>query len=281
MEKPDWIKAKLKFNKKYISVRNLLRQNSLNTVCQSAMCPNIGECFGRGTATFMILGDICTRNCTFCNIKNHTPKPVEKHEPRRIAEAVKILGLSYVVITSVTRDDLPDGGALHFSKTINCVREYNPEVKIEVLIPDFKGINSALNIVKEAQPDVINHNIETVKRLYPEVRQQADYHLSLNLLKNIKTESDITSKSGLMVGLGESMDEIKKTIKDLRDADVDIVTIGQYLAPSENHHEIIRYYSPEEFDYLKAFCENTGFKKVVSGPLVRSSYHAEEAFIEN
>lgn len=279
MNKPDWIKTKLKFNKDYITVRNLLRRKKLNTVCQSALCPNIGECFGNGTATFMILGNTCTRNCTFCNIKNEKVESVDENEPRRIAEAVKTLKLSYVVITSVTRDDLIDGGAEHFSRTTSYIRQYNPQIKVEVLIPDFKGKDSSLKIVKKAMPDVINHNIETVERLYPEVRPQADYFISLMLLKNIKSDSNITSKSGLMVGLGESMSEIKNTLEDLRKVNVDIVTIGQYLAPSENHHKIIKYYTPDEFEHLKKFCENIGFKKAVSDPLVRSSYHAEEAFM--
>jgi lipoic acid synthetase len=278
MKKPDWIKAKLNFNDGYISVKNHLDRNQLNTVCQDAKCPNISECFGRGTATFMILGNVCTRNCTFCNISNRKPLPLDKDEPFRVADAVKSMNLSYVVITSVTRDDLADGGSGHFCNAITAVRELNPGVKIEVLIPDFKGDIDNLEIVKKTEPDVINHNIETVKRLYPEVRPQAEYERSLKILKNIKNGKGIISKSGIIIGLGETIEEIKETLLDIRKTDVDIVTIGQYLAPSNQHYKIKKFYTPEEFDYLKIFSEEIGFMSAFSAPLVRSSYHADEAF---
>ncbi|MFC1726224.1 lipoyl synthase [candidate division KSB1 bacterium] len=277
MKKPDWIRTKLNLNDGYISVKNLLDRNQLNTVCQDAKCPNISECFGRGTATFMILGNVCTRNCTFCNIINQEPLPVDKDEPFRLSETVKSMNLSYVVITSVTRDDLPDGGAGQFNDTITAVRELNPGVKIEVLIPDFKGNINNLETVKKAEPDVINHNIETAKRLYPEVRPQAEYERSLNILKNIKNGKRIISKSGIIIGLGETIEEIKETLLDIRKSDVDIITIGQYLAPSNQHYEIKKFYTPEEFDYLKIFSDEIGFMSF-SAPLVRSSYHADEAF---
>ena len=274
MEKPDWIKAKLKFNKKYISVRNLLRQNGLNTVCQSAMCPNIGECFGRGTATFMILGDICTRNCTFCNIKNHTPKPVEKHEPRRIAEAVKILGLSYVVITSVTRDDLPDGGSEFWAETIRTAKKLNPGVTIEALIPDFRRGTKALDPIIKEKPEVISHNLETVRRLTPVVRCHSTYDQSLELLKYVAS-SGIVAKSGIMAGFGETDDEVMETMDDLLTAGVRVFIIGQYLQPSEKHIKVEKYISPDTFRMYREAGLKKGFMYVESGPQVRSSYHAE------
>jgi len=260
-------------------IKKLLRHLNLNTVCEEASCPNIGECFSKKTATFMIMGDICTRNCPYCNVSHGKPMPLDEKEPENIAKAVNILGLKYVVITSVDRDDLKDGGASHFAKVIQKVREYNPDVKIEVLIPDFKGSIEALKIVIDAKPDVINHNIETVPSLYKKVRPQGNYQRSLELLKNIKDINDtIITKSGLMVGLGEDKEEIIQVMKDLRNVNCDILTIGQYLQPSKNHLPVSRYLSDEEFEEFRYIGEKLGFKEIYSGKLVRSSYHAGEIY---
>ncbi|GAB6073263.1 lipoyl synthase [Venenivibrio stagnispumantis] len=260
-------------------IKKLLRHLNLNTVCEEASCPNIGECFSKKTATFMIMGDICTRNCPYCNVSHGKPMPLDEKEPENIAKAVNILGLKYVVITSVDRDDLKDGGASHFAKVIQKTKEYNQDVKIEVLIPDFKGSIEALKIVIDAKPDVINHNIETVLSLYKKVRPQGNYQRSLELLKNIKDINDtIITKSGLMVGLGEEKEEIIQVMQDLRNVNCDILTIGQYLQPSKNHLPVSRYLSDEEFEEFRYIGEKLGFKEIYSGKLVRSSYHAGEIY---
>lgn len=277
---PDWLKVKIPGGKKYSELKKLLRQSKLHTICEEAKCPNISECFCSGTAVFLILGDICTRNCKYCNVNYGKPHALNKNEPRDVADSVKKLNLDYVVITSVTRDDLSDGGAVVFCDTIKEIRKINPDCKIEVLIPDFKGNINSLKKIIAFKPDVINHNIEIVKELFPEIRPQGNYKTSLDLLKNIKKLSkDIFSKSGFMIGLGENKNQIIKTIKDLKAKDVDFLTIGQYLQPSKNHTEIKKYYTPKEFEELKETAYEIGFKHVESAPLVRSSYHAKEAFL--
>ncbi len=257
-------------------VQKVLASHHLNTVCEEANCPNRMECFSSRTATFMILGSRCTRNCTFCDVTNGMPDTVDREEPEHIAEAVKSLGLSYVVITSVTRDDLPDGGAGHFAEVIRKVKEKNPDAAVEVLIPDFKGDMDALKTVIGADPVIINHNIETVPRLYKEVRPQAVYERSLELLKRVKELSSLYSKSGIMVGLGETYDEVVESLKDLREAGCDFLTIGQYLAPSKDHHPVVEYVHPDTFEQYRKEALKLGFKGVASGPLVRSSYKAHE-----
>jgi lipoic acid synthetase len=276
--KPEWLKVKYRSTDQVMEVHRLMENLSLHTVCQEAACPNLLECFGRKTATFMILGRFCTRNCTFCNVETNRPLPVDPSEPEHVAEAVAELGLKHVVITSVTRDDLPDGGAAHFANVITAVRKKSPSVQIEVLIPDFKGDHDALAKVLYAEPDILNHNVETVPRLYAAVRPQAIYQRSLQVLHQAKRISPhIITKSGIMVGLGETMDEIKAVMQDLRKVDCDLLTIGQYLAPSKKHHPVIEYITPESFNIYKAMGMELGFKHVESGPLVRSSYHAESA----
>ncbi len=260
-------------------LKAMLRKLNLHTVCEEANCPNIGECFSRKTATFMIMGDICTRACPYCDVKHGKPKPLDENEPENVAKAVQKLGLRYVVITSVDRDDLPDGGASHFAKTVKKVREFNPDCQIEVLIPDFKGDINALKIVVDSKPDVINHNIETVPSLYKTSRHRGNYKLSLGVLENIKKlDSSILSKSGMMVGLGETKEEVIQVMKDLINVGCDILTIGQYLQPSLNHYSVKKYYTDDEFEELKQIGYSLGFKEVYSGKLVRSSYRAEEVF---
>lgn len=257
----------------------MLRKLNLHTVCEEASCPNIGECFSKKTATFMIMGDICTRNCPYCDVNHGRPKPLDENEPENVANAVKKLGLRYVVITSVDRDDLADGGASHFAKTVKKVREYAPNCQIEVLIPDFQGDLDALNIVVSSKPDVINHNIETVPSLYKILRHRGDYKISLRVLETIKKlDNSILSKSGIMVGLGETKKEIIQVMKDLINVGCDIITIGQYLQPSLKHYPVKKYYTEEEFKELKEIGYSIGFKEVHSGKLVRSSYRAEEVF---
>jgi len=277
---PDWLKVKIGGGESYVKLKSLLRDSKLHTICEEAKCPNIAECFGSGTAVFLILGDTCTRNCRYCNVKHGNPSPVNLNEPNDIAESVKILGLKYVVVTSVTRDDLDDGGASLFSDTIKAIKKQNTDCKIEVLIPDFKGEIESLKKVIDAEPDVINHNIEVVKELFSEIRPEGNYETSLQLLRDIKNiQKNVKTKSGFMVGLGEDKNQIIKTMNDLRNADVDFLTIGQYLQPSKKHVEIKRYYSPEEFNEFKQIGLDLGFKHVEAGPLVRSSYHAERALV--
>lgn len=272
-------KVKSPLSEEVTKVKVMLRKLNLNTVCQEASCPNIGECYSRKTATFMIMGDTCTRNCPYCDVNHGRPKPLDENEPENIAKAVKYLGLKYVVITSVNRDDLPDGGASHFAKVVNKVREYFPDCKIEVLIPDFLGNWNSLKIVADSKPDVINHNIETVPSLYKKVRHRGNYKLSLQLIKQIKIlNENIISKSGIMVGLGETKEEIIQVMEDLVEHNCDILTIGQYLRPSKNHLPVEKFYTKEEFEELKEIGYKVGFKEVYSGQLVRSSYHADEVF---
>lgn len=261
----------------YFRLKALVHDQQLNTVCEDARCPNIGECWGAGTATFMILGEVCTRACKFCAVKTGLPPEYDTDEPRRIAAAIQKLGLRYAVITSVDRDDLEDGGAFIFAETIRRTREACPGIRIEVLIPDFRGSVDALRKVVEAQPYVLGHNIETVPRLYPLARAGARYQRSLDHLKNAGSFGiPVTTKSGLMVGLGESEEEILEVLRDLRKAEVDIVTLGQYLQPTRDHLPVERFYQPEEFDEYRRYAYSIGFRYVASGPLVRSSYHAEQ-----
>ncbi|WP_333785089.1 lipoyl synthase [Thermocrinis sp.] len=256
-------------------LKKLLRNAKLHTVCEESRCPNISECFSSGTATFMILGDTCTRGCSFCNLKRGKSLPVDEEEPYRLLETVKLLNLKYVVITSPTRDDLKDGGASHFAKCIRLLKENIEGIKVEVLIPDFGGSYDSLKVVLDAKPDVLNHNVETVPRLYAQVRKGADYKRSLEILKSAKElKSDIHTKSALILGFGEREDEIIKVMQDLRSVDCDILTIGQYYQPSVKHHPVVKYYTPEEFEKLKEIALSLGFKYVVSGPNVRSSYKA-------
>jgi lipoic acid synthetase len=274
-KKPPWLKVRIP----PADVFNVMheRLGGLKTVCQSAKCPNIGECFRRGTATFLIMGDTCTRNCGFCGVMHGTASPLDPDEPIRVAEAVHKLGLGYAVVTSVTRDDLPDGGASHYSATIEAIRALNPGCRIEVLIPDFRGDVDALRVVVESKPDVLNHNIETVPRLYPKVRPQADYRRSLELLENAaKMSPGLLTKSGLMVGVGETMEEVEGTFHDLLDAGCVLLTIGQYLRPSRENIPVERYVHPDEFEELRKLAIQMGFRNAASGPFVRSSYFADE-----
>ena len=276
---PDWLKVKIAGGENFVKMKSLLRNAKLHTICEEAKCPNIAECFESGTAVFLILGDTCTRNCKYCNVKHGNPKTLDSNEPKEVAESVKELGLNYVVITSVTRDDQDDGGASIFFETVNEVKKLNENCRIEVLIPDFKGKIESLKKVIDAKPDVINHNIEIVEDLFPEIRPEGNYGISLQILNNIKKiDNSIITKSGFMIGIGEIRDQILKTMSDLRNANVDFLTIGQYLQPTRNHIEIKKYYTPEEFHELKKIGLEMGFLHVESGPLVRSSYHAEKAF---
>ena len=273
---PAWLKRPLPKGEKFQHVTQILEKLRLNTVCSSASCPNRGECYSQGTATFMIMGNVCTRDCRFCAISHGSTAPLESDEPRRLARAVRELNLKYVVITSVTRDDLPDGGAEHFAHTIRTVRELTPKVTIEVLTPDFQGDTNSLNIVYQAAPDVFNHNVETTQRLTPEIRSGADYERSLSVLNYMAgLENPPVIKSGLMLGLGETDDEISRTLQDLYQAGVKMLTIGQYLRPGKNNYEVKKYYPPDEFEQIKQQAEKIGFSHVAAGPFVRSSYHAE------
>src|SRR5271156_803782 len=275
--KPEWLRAKAPMGENFHNLKKLARGLGLNTVCESAQCPNIGECWNHRTATFMLLGDICTRRCGFCAVPKGKPSAIAWDEPRRVAEAVAILGLKHAVVTSVNRDDDNLGGARVFAETIRQIRELSPDCRIEVLIPDFQGIDEALRIVLDARPDVLNHNTETVPRLYRVVRSGARYERTLRLLQNAKQLSPaMVTKSGVMVGLGETMEELVQVFHDLGSRGVDILTVGQYLRPSRDHLPIARFYTPEEFRYLKDEALRFGFRHVESGPLVRSSYHAHE-----
>ncbi len=275
--KPPWLKVRAPGSPNYLRLKTLMRDLGLHTVCEEARCPNIGECWHHGTATFMILGDVCTRACTYCAVAHGRPSAVDRAEPERVANAIDTLGLSYVVITSVDRDDLADGGASIFAETIRRTRSRLPECRIEVLIPDFQGNDEALRAVLDAGPDVLNHNTETVPRLYRMVRSGGRYARTLELLaRSHRHAPNIPTKTGLMVGLGEERDELVATFKDLRDAGCRILTIGQYLRPTESHAPMVRYYHPDEFADLKRIALDLGFVHVESGPLVRSSYHAHE-----
>jgi lipoyl synthase len=277
MPKPQWLRAKAPVGDNFHNLKKLARGLGLHTVCESAQCPNIGECWNHKTATFMLLGDICTRRCGFCAVPKGRPEAIDWDEPRRVAEAVATLGLKHAVVTSVNRDDDNVGGARIFAETIREIRELIPECRVEVLIPDFQGLEEPLKIVLDAQPDVLNHNTETVPRLYRSVRSGARYQRTLDLLENAKKFSPGTvTKSGVMVGLGESSEELIEVFRDLGTRGVDILTVGQYLRPSKDHLPIARFYEPEEFTYLRDQALRFGFRHVESGPLVRSSYHAHE-----
>jgi lipoic acid synthetase len=277
--KPPWLKKRLPPFEDLAKVKSILDSAELHTVCEEARCPNLGECFSKGTATILILGRICTRNCGFCAVEHGVSTPPDEEEPEKVARAVTKMGLHYVVITSVTRDDLADGGASHFAKTLQAIRALDQEIKIEVLIPDFKGdLSSLLTVVKEG-PDVLNHNIETVPRLYPRVRPLADYTRSLNLLKRSKNDYPrIFTKSGFMLGLGEKEEEILSLLRDLREVNCDFLTIGQYLQPRPDRLPVVRYIPPEEFEEFRKIGEKMGFRSVASGPFVRSSFHAARMF---
>ncbi len=273
---PEYLKRPIIDTEKTKTVRHILKNKCLNTVCENARCPNKSECYQHNTATFLIMGNVCTRNCRYCNISSARPLPLDKAEPEHVAEAVRDLGLKWAVITSVTRDDLPDGGAEHFAQCIYEIRKLTTDTKIEILTPDFKGDISALNTIIKAAPDVFNHNIETVRKVFKTARPQGNYDVSLDVLKYIKKHSNIKTKSGMMVGLGEDYDDIKSTLNDLHSAGCDILTIGQYIQPSKQHLEVAKYYTLEEFEELKQIARDTGFKNFQIGPLVRSSYKAAE-----
>jgi lipoic acid synthetase len=275
--RPPWIKVRAPSGENYERVYDLMRGQSLHTVCEEAQCPNLGECWGRGTATFLMMGDTCTRSCGFCDIKTGRPSPLDWAEPNRVAESVRALGLRHVVITSVNRDERADGGAPIFAMVIKRIRQLQPGCSIEVLIPDFKGSEAALKIVVDAQPEILNHNVETVPRLFRKVQPQDKYEWAMKTLGNAKRMDPLVlTKSGIMVGLGETFDEVVEVMRDLASLQVDILTIGQYLQPSRKHLPVERYYLPEEFDQLKAIGLELGFKWVESGPLVRSSYRADQ-----
>lgn len=279
LRKPSWIRVRLPSNNSVSQLKSKLRKNALVTVCEEASCPNIHECFSGGTATFMILGEICTRRCSFCDVAHGRPNPVDVDEPINLANTIKDMGLRYVVITSVDRDDLKDGGAQHFVDCIKATREAVPNIQIEILTPDFRGrgrLDRALDILDQAPPDVFNHNLETAKALYREVRPGADYEHSLELLKQFKARHpEVLTKSGIMVGLGETMAQVQETLRDLRAYDVEMITVGQYLQPTKHHHPVMEYWTPEAFKAIEDFGYELGFTHVASGPMVRSSYHAD------
>lgn len=271
---PEFLKRPIIDTDKTRTVRKILKSNCLNTVCEGARCPNKNECYSNHTATFLIMGSVCTRNCRYCNISCQRPEPLDENEPLHVAQAVKDLGLKYAVITSVTRDDLPDGGANHFAKCISEIRKISPNTKIEILTPDFKGNEESLNTIIKAHPDVFNHNIETARDIFKTARPQGNYDTSLGVLKYVKENSDIKTKSGFMIGLGEDIEQIKQTITDLYSVNCDILTIGQYIQPSKEHLPVAKYYNPEEYEELKDIAKNIGIKYFQIGPLVRSSYNA-------
>ena len=273
---PDYLKRPIIDTDKTRTVRKILKTKCLNTVCENARCPNKNECYTKNTATFLIMGNDCTRNCKYCNISCARPEPVDLEEPKHVAEAVQALGLKYAVITSVTRDDLPDGGAEHFANCIYEIRKLCPDTKIEILTPDFKGNKDCLDTIIKAHPDVFNHNIEAVQDIFKSVRPQGDYECSLEVLKYVKNNSDILTKSGLIIGLGETFEQIEQTLIDLKNVGCDIVTIGQYIQPSKHHLEVAKYYTPEEYDKLRELANKVGIKNHQIGPLVRSSYRAAE-----
>ena len=278
MRKPDWIRMKVPDSERFQEIRKILRENKLHTVCEEASCPNIGECFSGGTATFMILGDICTRRCPFCDVAHGKPLAPDVNEPENLARTIAAMRLKYVVITSVDRDDLRDGGARHFVDCIRAVREHSPDIRIEVLVPDFRGrLETAIEILAEAPPDVMNHNLETVPRLYKAARPGSDYAHSLKLLADFKARfPHIPTKSGLMLGLGETDEEILQVMQDLRTHNVDMLTLGQYLQPSIHHLPVARFVEPQRFDEFRVQAEAMGFSNAASGPMVRSSYHADQ-----
>lgn len=277
-KKPEWIRVKAANSPRFQEIKRILRDNNLHSVCEEASCPNIGECFSKGTATFMIMGDLCTRRCPFCDVAHGRPKPLDHDEPRHLGETIAALRLKYVVITSVDRDDLRDGGSQHFVDCIRAVRALSPQTKIEILTPDFRGrLDRALEILNTCPPDVMNHNLETVPRLYKQARPGSDYHHSLKLLKDFKAvHPHIPTKSGLMLGLGETDEEIIEVMRDLRDHNVDMLTLGQYLQPSLHHHPVMRFVPPEGFKAFEGKAIAMGFAHAACGPMVRSSYHADQ-----
>ena len=275
-KKPDWIRVKLPTGKKYSDLRGLVDKYKLNTICSSGSCPNMGECWGEGTATFMILGNICTRSCGFCGVKTGRPLSVDWDEPEKVAKSISVMGIKHAVITSVDRDDLIDMGSIIWAETIKSIRRINPGITLETLIPDFQGIHKHLDRIVEVMPEVISHNIETVKRLTREVRIQARYERSLEVLNYLKSRGVNRTKSGIMLGFGEKKEEVVQTIKDLRNAKVDVVTIGQYLQPSKKHLPVKNFVDPRDFNFYKKVAKNLGFIHVESGPLVRSSYKAQK-----
>ncbi len=277
-KKPDWIRVKMPISPEVTRIKGLLRKHKLASVCEEAQCPNLGECFSQGTATFMIMGEICTRRCPFCDVAHGRPLPLEPNEPKELAEACAAMELKYVVVTSVDRDDLRDGGAAHFAECISEMRKERPEMYVEVLVPDFRGrMDVALDILSQTPPDVFNHNLESVPSLYKKIRPGSDYQWSLDLLKKYKERNpEVLTKSGLMLGLGETKEEIIQVMKDMREHKIDMITLGQYLQPSRNHLPVDRFVHPDEFDELGAIAEDLGFTSVASGPLVRSSYHADK-----
>ena len=278
LRKPAWIRARSPVGPAVQRLKKVLRENQLYTVCEEASCPNLGECFAHGTATFMIMGDICTRRCPFCDVAHGRPDPLDADEPQNLAVTIEAMGLSYVVITSVDRDDLRDGGAGHFAACIQSVRAINPQTQIEILVPDFRGrMEHALKILHQAPPDVFNHNLETVPRLYKKVRPGSDYRWSLDLLKQFKqVHPEVPSKSGLMLGLGETIAEVEQVMQDMRAHHVEMLTLGQYLQPGRHHLPVDRFVHPDEFEALGETARKLGFSKVASGPMVRSSYHADQ-----
>jgi lipoic acid synthetase len=279
LRKPPWLKKRITLGANIQNVSALLREARIHTVCEEAHCPNLPECFSRRTATFMIMGNMCTRNCRFCAVSHGTPASLDEDEPESVASTAEQLGLRYVVITSVTRDDLEDGGAQHFAKTVRAIKGRRPKTLVELLVPDFQGKHSSLKTILSTPPDVLNHNVETVPRLYPHVRPQADYRRSLDLLKRVHARSpSMLTKSGLMLGLGEREPEVTQVMQDLLDVGCRLLTLGQYLQPSRQHHPVIRYLHPEEFEAYKALGENMGFLEVASGPFVRSSFRAAQMY---
>ncbi len=281
-QRPPWLRVRYRQTPELAGLRELVREQNLHTVCQSASCPNLGECWANGTATFMIGGDLCTRACGFCDVRTGRPEPLDPDEPERVGDAVRTLGLRFAVVTAVARDDLPDGGAEHFARTIAAIRSRAPDCSIEVLIPDFKGSLAALEVVLDASPDVLNHNLETVERLQRTVRKAGRYSRSLELLANAaRLRPDIPTKTGLMLGLGEREEEIRQTLRDIHAQGCERLTIGQYLRPSPRHLPVERYVHPREFAVWADEARAIGFRKVASGPLVRSSYHAEELAADN
>ncbi len=277
LRKPDWIRIRLPHGNKVQELKETLRSKKLHTVCEEASCPNLSECFTRGTATFMIMGDICTRRCPFCDVAHGRPLALDESEPKHLAETIQAMALKYVVITSVDRDDLRDGGAGHFVRCIEESRALNPNTQIEILVPDFRGrMDIAIELMSNCPPDVFNHNLETIPALYKKVRPGSDYQWSLDLIKKFKAaQPHVNTKSGLMLGIGETIEQVKDVLRDLKEHDCDMITLGQYLQPSLNHLPVERYVHPDEFEELREFGDQLGFKHVASGPMVRSSYHAD------
>ncbi len=279
LRKPQWIRASFPGTPEVIALKKILRENKLHTVCEEAACPNLGECFSKGTATFLVMGDICTRRCPFCDVAHGRPNPLDEAEPIHLAETIQKMGLQYVVITSVNRDDLRDGGAEHIMQCVKQTHALNPHTKVEILTPDFRGRTRehAIEILAQSPPDVFNHNLETVPRLYKQARPGADYIVSLELLRDVKAHMPgVPTKSGIMLGLGETTEEVIEVMKDMRKYQIDMLTLGQYLQPSRHHLAVEKYYTPEEFIEFKAIAEQLGFQNVASGAMVRSSYHADE-----